>query len=74
MKPHKEDIFKIQSPIGGPGPVLIYNKSRDVFAQTSMTPELARILAGKYKAYVRAFISEDGIFTIISKLQTSPPW
>lgn len=74
MNPHKEDIFKIQSPIGGPGPVLIYNKSREVFAQTSMTPELIRILNGKPKAYVRAFISEDGIFTIISKLQTAPPW
>lgn len=69
---HDEDVFKIQRPMGGPGPVLIYNKDHSVFAQTPMTPEIAKVMGTDYKSYVKASISEDGILQISEKLSWQP--
>lgn len=72
LKPHKEDIFKIQMPMGGTGPVLVYNRDRDVYAHLPMTPELAVMIDHQYKIYVRAIITDDGDFQIIEKLGHQP--
>lgn len=69
---HGEDVFKIQRPMGGPGPVLIYNKDHSVYAMTPMTPEIAKVMETDYKSYVKASISEDGILQVVEKLSWQP--
>lgn len=72
LKLHKEDIFKIQRPMGGSGPVLIYNQSRGVYAQMPMTPDLAVAMGNQYKIYVRAYITHEGILQVTEHLGWQP--
>lgn len=72
LKTTNEDVFKVQRPMGGPGPVLVYNRSRDVYAQMPLTPDLAAAMGNQYKIYVRAYINSDGVLQIIEHLGWQP--
>lgn len=55
----KAEIVKVQVPIGGEGPALVYNKDRttEVFMETN--EEILGLLDGRPKAFFFAYVDEQ---------------
>ena len=74
VKPYKSEVFKIQRPMASSfstSLILIYNKSRSVYAQVPMTQEIAKMMGTDYKIYVKGHIDNSGILQIDSKVNVN---
>ena len=68
----KQEVFKIQVPLHSSEenpPLLVYNRSRSIYFQLSVTEELRALTAGKAKIYVLGYIDENQIFQIIHRIK-----
>lgn len=71
VKPDKSEVFKIQRPMASSfstSLILIYNKSRSVYAQIPMTQEIAKMMGTGYKIYVKGHVDNAGILQIEEKV------
>lgn len=71
VKPDKSEVFKIQRPMASSfstSLILIYNKSRSVYAQIPMTQEIAKMMGTDYKIYVKGHVDSAGILQIEEKV------
>lgn len=68
----KQEVFKIQVPLHSTEenpPLLVYNRSRSIYFQMGMTPEVEKLTAGKTKVYVLGYIDKDQIFQIVNTVK-----
>lgn len=68
----KQEVFKIQVLLHSSeenSPLLVYNRSRSIYFQLSVTDGLRALTAGKAKVYVLGYIDEKQIFQIIRKIK-----
>lgn len=68
----KQEVFKIQVPLHSTEEnplLLVYNRSRSIYFQMGMTPEVEKLTAGKTKVYVLGYIDKDQIFQIVNTVK-----
>lgn len=72
----KQEIFKIQKPLHSSVDevvLLVYNRSRSIYFQMNLTPELDKLFGDKYKIYVRGYIDDNQIFQVVN-LESFQRW
>lgn len=68
-------IVKVQQSIATTAPepmCLVYNKSRSVMGEFPLTPEIAKALNGRPKAYFRALVGKDGAVSLDQEMGEQP--
>lgn len=72
-KSTEEDmVLKVQKPMMGGGPALIYNEDRSVFGYVDMTPDMMMLMGTEFKIYVLGHIDKNGILVVKEELSWQP--